>query len=61
MRKFNFSSCGLDYGVYEGETQEQAQDAYARNSNYHSWADMVERAEEFGGNNVEVKEVFTDN
>lgn len=58
MKKFNFYSCGLDYGIYQGATLEESQEAFAHDANYSSWADMVEQAQEFGGNNVEAQEIF---
>ena len=54
---FNFHSCGLDYGNYEGRDKAEAQDAFASSAGYQSWSAMAEQAEEFGGNNVEVVEV----
>jgi hypothetical protein len=57
MKKFNFSSNGLDFGEWIADTQEKAQNAFASDAGYKDWADMCERAEEFGGNSVEVKEV----
>lgn len=57
MANFNFSANGIDFGNYASETQEQAQEAFASDAGYKSWAAMVEQAEEFGGNTVEVKEV----
>ena len=54
---FNFSANGLDLGNHEGENQEEAQEVFAQDSVYRSWAAMVEQAEEFGGNTVEVREV----
>ena len=61
MTTFNFSANGIDFGNYEAASQEEAQEIFAKDANYPSWAAMVQQAEEFGGNNVEVKEVFTDN
>lgn len=57
MKAFSFSACGLDFGVWFGETQAEAQEAFASDSGYQSWKAMVEQAEEFGGNNVEVIEM----
>ena len=57
MKTFNFSANGLDFGEWLAQTQKDAQDAFASDAGYKSWADMCGRAEEFGGNNVEVKEV----
>lgn len=56
MAKYNFSANGVDYGDYEGATLDDARDVFAKASGYLSWADMVERAEEFGGNTVEIRE-----
>jgi hypothetical protein len=55
---YNFSANGLDFGNYSGANKTQAQENFANDSGYASWAAMVEQAEEFGGNNVEVKEVL---
>jgi hypothetical protein len=57
MKTFNFSAGGLDFGNWEATTQDQAQELFAIESGYKSWAAMVEMAQEFGGNNVEVIEL----
>ena len=57
MKSYNFSANAIDYGDWNAMTQEQAQEKFADDSGYKSWAAMVEQAEEFGGNNVEVREV----
>ena len=58
MTTFNFSANGIDFGNYSGESQEAAQEVFAQDAGYESWAEMVEQAENFfGGNNVEVQEV----
>ena len=57
MTAFNFSANGIDFGNYEGADQDAAQEAFAVDAGYKSWAAMVEQAEENGGNNVEVREV----
>ena len=56
-KTFNFSANGIDFGDYQGATQEEAQEAFAADAGYLSWAYMVEQAEEFGGNTVEVREI----
>ncbi len=57
MKSFNFSAAGLDFGVWAADTQAAAQEKFASDSGYQNWAAMVEQAEEFGGNNVEVHEL----
>jgi hypothetical protein len=57
MKTFNFEANGMDFGEWIAATQDQAQDAFASDAGYKDWADMCERAEEFGGNTVEVREV----
>ena len=57
MKTFNFEANGQDFGEWIANTQEQAQDAFASDSGYKNWADMCERADEFGGNTVEVREL----
>ena len=57
IKTFNFSANGLDFGNWTASSMEEAQDAFASDAGYRDWADMVERAEEFGGNTVEVREV----
>ena len=57
MKTFNFSANGLDFGEWLAQTKKEAQEKFAPDAGYKSWADMCERAEEFGGNNVEIKEV----
>ena len=56
MKTFNFSANAVDFGEWIASTQEQAQDAFAVDAGYRSWSDLCERAEEFGGNTVEVRE-----
>lgn len=58
MKKFNFSANGLDFGNYEAVDIESAQEIFAIDAGYKSWSAMCEQAEEFGGNNVEVEEIF---
>lgn len=55
---YNFSANGLNLGNFMGADQAQAQEVFAVESGYASWAAMVEQAEEFGGNNVEIEEVL---
>lgn len=59
MKTFNFSANGMNFGNYSAATQEDAQELFAKDAGYRSWAAMVELAEEnsTGGNNVEVLEV----
>lgn len=56
-KTFNFSANSIDFGSYSGATQDEAQEAFASDAGYTSWAAMVEQAEEFGGNTVEVREI----
>jgi len=56
MKTFNFSANSVDFGEWIAPTKEQAQDAFAMDAGYKSWLDMCQRAEEFGGNSVEVIE-----
>lgn len=58
-KTFNFSANGIDFGNYSGADQDEAQENFARDAGYKSWAAMVEQAEECssGGNAVEVEEV----
>ena len=58
MTKFEFSANGKVFGEYSGKTLGAAQEAFATDFGYESWAEMVEQAEENGGNNVEAREVF---
>ena len=55
-KTFNFSANGIDFGSYQGATKEEAQEAFASDAGYTSWAAMVEQADEFGGNTVEGRE-----
>ena len=57
MQTFIFEANGLDFGEWIAATKEHAQEGFATDSGYKSWADMCERAKEFGGNNVTVNEV----
>lgn len=54
---FNFSANGIDFGNYSGATQAEAQESFASDAGYQSWEAMVDQADEFGGNSVEVVEV----
>jgi hypothetical protein len=54
MKTFNFEANGIDFGEWIAQTQEQAQDAFASDAGYKDWADMCQRADEFGGNTVSV-------
>ena len=56
MTTFNFSANAVDFGNWEADTQAEAQDLFASDSGYKNWADMCERADEFGGNSVEIRE-----
>jgi hypothetical protein len=56
MKTFNFWANGVDFGEWIASTQAQAQDAFAMDAGYKSWADMCQRVDEFGGNTVEVLE-----
>jgi len=58
MTTFNFSANAVDFGNWEADTQAEAQDRFASDSGYKNWADMCERADEFGGNSVEIREVM---
>lgn len=58
MNTFNFSANGLDFGNYQAASQEEAQEIFAQDAGYKSWAAMVEQAGEFGGNTVEVKAAY---
>ena len=57
IKTFNFSANGLNFGDYQGSTQEEAQEAFAKDASYSSWSAMIEQAEEFGGNTVKVREI----
>lgn len=56
-KTFNFSANAVDFGNFVAETQEAAQEAFAAAAGYSSWQSMCEQAEEFGGNNVEIREL----
>ena len=58
MATFNFSANAVDFGNWTADTQAEAQDKFAADSGHKSWADMVERADEFGGNSVEIRELM---
>ena len=57
MKTFNFSANGLNFGNWTALTLEDAREAFASDAGYASWAAMVEQANEFGGNTVEVREI----
>ena len=57
MKTFTFEANGQEFGEWHAQTQEQAQDAFAADAGYKNWTDMCERADEFGGNTVEVREL----
>ena len=58
MATFNFSANAVDFGNWTADTQAEAQDKFATDSGHKSWEDMVERADEFGGNSVEIRELM---
>lgn len=58
MATFNFTANAVDFGNLTADTQAEAQEKFATDSGYKSWADMVERADEFGGNSVEIRELM---
>ena len=41
MTTFNFSANGIDFGNYSGESQEAAQEVFAQDAGYSSWAEMI--------------------
>ena len=57
MKTFNFSANWVDFGEYQGETLDQAKDNFASDAGYKNWCDMTNRANEFGGNTVEIREI----
>ena len=57
MKSFNFSACCVDFGVWNANSLDEAQEAFAQDSGYASWASMLEQADEFGGNNVQIREL----
>ena len=57
MKSYNFSANGTDFGNWSAPDKAQAMEQFADDSGYVSWAAMVADRDEFGGNNVEVKEV----
>lgn len=59
MTTYNFSANAVDFGSWEADSLKAAQELFANDSGYRSWAAMVEQAEEFGGNNVEAREIET--
>lgn len=58
MNTFNFSANGIDFGNWYADTIEVAQDNFAEDAGYMNWNDMMDRADEFGGNTVEVMAVL---
>ena len=58
MTTYNFSANGLDFGNYVAVDIATARKLFARDAGYAGWDDMVGRAAEFGGNNVEVCELL---
>ena len=59
MNIYRFEANGIVFGDYTGDTQADAQEAFAMDAGYASWAAMVEQAEEYSsaGNTVEVIEL----
>ena len=53
MRTFNFHANGVDFGNWQAENEQDAKDQFASDAGYKHWQDMLECAEEFGGNSVE--------
>ena len=40
MKAFKFSDSKIDFGLYEGETQEAAQEAFAVDHGFESWSQI---------------------
>jgi hypothetical protein len=57
MLNFNFSANNLDFGNWSADTLENAKEQFASDAGYKSWSAMVDQANEFGGNTVEITEV----
>lgn len=57
MKTFNFWANLVDFGNYQGETLDQAKDNFASDAGYKNWQDMINRADEFGGNSIQIEEV----
>lgn len=45
MKKFRVYANGFDMGVFEGEDEDAALEAYAQEAGYQSLADMTEQLE----------------
>lgn len=59
MKKFTFHANGINFGIYEANDIKTAQEIFANDAGYTSWASMCAQAAEcYGGNEVEVKEYF---
>jgi hypothetical protein len=57
MLTFNFWANDLDFGNWSADSLDQAKEQFASDAGYRSWADMVDQANEFGGDTVEIAEV----
>ena len=57
MPTFNFSANSVDFGNWFAETKEKAMDDFACDAGYLNWDDLIGRAEEYGGDAIEIKEV----
>ena len=57
MKTFNFWANCIDFGDWTAKTESEAKDNFDSDAGYKNWNDMIERAEEFGGNTVEIKEL----
>ena len=59
MNIYRFEANGILLGDHTGTTQKEAQDAFAIDAGYASWAAMVEQAKDVSptGNTVEVFEL----
>ena len=57
MKTFNFYANWVDFGEYQGETLDQAKDNFASDAGYKNWDDMTNRADEYGGNFMEIMEI----
>ena len=59
MRQYRIFANGYDMGIFEGEDESAALEAYAQEAGYESMADMEEQLESEKADEYEVVEVST--
>ena len=60
MKTYHFHANGIDLGSFAARSLAAAQEAFASDAGYRNWHSMVQQAEEYGGNTVEIIQTCSD-